>query len=183
VSFITLTDISTPALVLCILGAFLCLLSYALRLVSHVRTYRGSGDLLPFGVLVGITFAGYFGWGYWSSADPVKMDIPPEVAVPVGAVLAAAGVGLFLYSELKKRGVGERDELVTGGIYSRIRHPMYIGLILLHVGYPIIYRSFAACLSAIVWATFIAVWTGFEEKQLERRFGARYSEYKKQTWF
>ena len=42
--------------------------------------------------------------------------------------------------------------LVTTGIYSKIRHPIYIGLILLHVGYPFIFKSVAACLSTILWA-------------------------------
>jgi protein-S-isoprenylcysteine O-methyltransferase Ste14 len=42
---------------------------------------------------------------------------------------------------MKKHGVGEEEALVTAGIYSKIRHPMYIGLILLHIGYPVIFKS------------------------------------------
>jgi protein-S-isoprenylcysteine O-methyltransferase Ste14 len=92
-------------------------------------------------------------------------------------------LGLFLYSELKKRGVGDQDELVISGIYSKLRHPMYIGLIGLHIGFPFILRSFTAFVSTILWAGFIAAWTHFEEKNLERRYGRRYIDYKKQTWF
>ncbi|MEE8591881.1 MAG: methyltransferase [Spirochaetia bacterium] len=55
--------------------------------------------------------------------------------------MTAVGFGLFLYSEMKKHGVGEEEALVTAGIYSKIRHPMYIGLILLHIGYPVIFKS------------------------------------------
>jgi protein-S-isoprenylcysteine O-methyltransferase Ste14 len=130
-----------------------------------------------------VTFLGYFGWGYCSGADPVKMNIPSSLAIPVGAGLAVLGLGLFLYSELKKHGLGNRDQLVTSGIYAKIRHPMYIGLILLHIGYPFTARSFAACLSTILWAAMIAAWTRFEELDLERRFGKTYLEYKKGTWF
>ena len=111
------------------------------------------------------------------------MNISSSISIPIGVVLTAVGFGLFLYSEIKKHGVGEEEALVTTGIYSKIRHPMYFGLILLHVGYPFIFKSFAACLSTILWAGFIAIWKRFEEKNLERRFGQKYIDYKRQTWF
>jgi protein-S-isoprenylcysteine O-methyltransferase Ste14 len=145
--------------------------------------YRKGVDVLPFRVLLILTFFGYFGWGYWCGADPVKVNIPYSVSVPVGVVLAVIGFGLFLYSEMKKHGVGEEDALVTTGIYSKIRHPMYIGLVLLHFGFPFIFRSFVACLSTVLWAGLISIWKIFEEKNLEERFGQKYIDYKKQTWF
>jgi protein-S-isoprenylcysteine O-methyltransferase Ste14 len=111
------------------------------------------------------------------------MNIPSSVSLPLGVTLGVIGFGLFVYSEIKKHGVGEADKLVTTGIYSKIRHPMYIGLVLLHIGFPLIWKSFTACLSTILWASIIAVWTGFEERNLLRRFGQRYIEYKRQTWF
>lgn len=182
-TFLVIEDISSLDLILMIAGAVLCLLSYILRLATHVFSYtRGSG-VINFRLTLVVTFLGYFGWGYWSVADPFKMNIPYSVSIPVGATLAAAGLGLFLYSELKKHGVGDPDKLVTAGIYSKIRHPMYIGLVLLHIGFPFVAKSFIACLSTMLWAGIIAVWTHFEEKNLERRFGQRYIDYKKQTWF
>ena len=46
---------------------------------------------------------------------------------PVGSVLTVIGIGLFLYSEMKKHGVGDAKRLMRTGIYSKIRHPMYKG--------------------------------------------------------
>jgi protein-S-isoprenylcysteine O-methyltransferase Ste14 len=182
-TFLVIEDISSINLILLIAGAVLCLVSYILRLATHIFSYtRGSGGI-NFRLTLVLTFLGYLGWGYWSSVDPVKMNIPSSVSIPVGVTLAAAGMGLFLYSELKKHGVGDPDKLVTTGIYSKIRHPMYVGLVLLHIGYPFIAKSFIACLSTILWAGIIRVWTHFEEKNLERRFGQRYIDYKKRTWF
>jgi protein-S-isoprenylcysteine O-methyltransferase Ste14 len=126
---------------------------------------------------------GYFGWGYWSSADPVKMTIPRPVALAVGIPLAAAGLALFVLSESRHRGSEANEGLITTGLYARVRHPMYVGIVLLHYGYPLIYRSFTAFLSTHLWIAFIVVWTGFEEKRLERSFGERYLEYKRSTWF
>jgi protein-S-isoprenylcysteine O-methyltransferase Ste14 len=182
-TFLVIEDISSTNLILMIAGAALCLLSYILRLATHIFSYTRASTVINFRLLLILTFFGYFGWGYWSGADPVKMNIPFSVSIPVGVALAAAGLGLFLYSELKKQGVGDPDKLVTKGIYSKIRHPMYFGLILLHIGFPFIAKSFIACLSTILWAGIIAVWTHFEEKNLERRFGQRYIDYKKRTWF
>jgi protein-S-isoprenylcysteine O-methyltransferase Ste14 len=182
-SFLVVEDISSLNLILMIAGAVLCFLSYSLRLATHIFNYTRTKQVIGFRLILVLTFLGYFGWGYWSGADPVKMNIPYSVSIPVGGTLAAAGLGLFIYSELKKHGVGDPEKIVTTGIYSKIRHPMYIGLIALHIGFPFIARSFVACVSTILWAGFIVAWTHFEEKNLERRFGQRYIDYKKQTWF
>jgi protein-S-isoprenylcysteine O-methyltransferase Ste14 len=182
-TFLVIEPIGILSLILMISGAALCLVSYLLRLAAHILTYWRASSPIDVRLILAVTFLGYFGWGYWSGADPVKMNIPARVAVPAGASLAAAGMGLFLYSELKRHGVGDTDRLISTGIYSKIRHPMYIGLVLLHFGFPLVARSFTACLSTILWTGIIAAWTWFEEKNLERRFGERYRRYKRQTWF
>ena len=170
-------------LALGILGFSLCLLSYLLRLAAHISSFKGGRSAIGFRALLIVTFLGYFGWGYWSGADPVKMNIPTPISLPVGVILAAAGLGLFLYSEIVKHGVGDASQLYTRGIYARIRHPMYLGLILLHIGFPLIAKSFLALLSTVLWGGIIAAWTHFEEKNLERHFGQRYRDYKRRTWF
>ena len=181
--FLFIKDISSIDLIVMVAGAVLCLLSYIVRLSAHVSSYKGRKEVFSFRLTLILTFLGYFGWGYWSGADPVKMNVPFSLSIPVGGFLAAAGLGLFLYSELKKHGVGDPDKLVTTGIYSKIRHPMYVGLVALHIGLPFIFRSFITCLSSILWTAIICVWSHFEEKNLERRFGQKYLDYKKATWF
>jgi protein-S-isoprenylcysteine O-methyltransferase Ste14 len=182
-AFLVVEQIDTTTLILMVSGSALCLTSYSLRLAEHVLSYSRGRAVINFHLILVVTFFGYFGWGYWSAADPVKIDVPSSIAIPVGAALAAAGLGLFLYSELKKHGVGSGDQMVTNGIYARIRHPMYIGLILLHIGFPLTNRSFIALASTALWAAMIAVWTHFEELNLIRRFGRDYLEYRKRTWF
>lgn len=181
--FLHIEEISALNLSLMILGAAACLASYVLRLAAHATAFRKGSEALDFRMILVLNFLGYFGWGYWCGADPVKMQVPAAIAVPVGASLAAIGLGLFLYSELAKHGVGSTGKLVRTGIYARIRHPMYLGLVLLHLGFPFVFRSFIAWVSTILWAGFIAAWTRFEEKNLERRFGQDYLDYKRKTWF
>jgi protein-S-isoprenylcysteine O-methyltransferase Ste14 len=44
-------------------------------------------------------------------------------------------------------------------------------------------KGFSAFVSTFIWIVFILVWKQYEEKNLERKYGERYREYKKKTWF
>lgn len=182
-SFLHFVEATTLELVLMAVGIALCVAGYALRLAVHVQTYNRKPATVPMGVVIVVVFFGYFGWAFWCGADPVKMNIPSAISIPIGSVLTVLGIGLFLYSEITKHGVADSDELVTTGIYSKFRHPMYIGLLLMHLGFPLVFNSFAALVSTLVWLGFILSWRRLEEKELERRFGDRYIEYKSRTWF
>jgi protein-S-isoprenylcysteine O-methyltransferase Ste14 len=181
-SFITIQEVSSLDLALIVLGAVLCLASYCLRLVFHLVRYRGNREIVGIRLLIIVITLGYLGWGYWSAADPVKMSVPARLALGGGIPLTAAGLALFVLSETKHRGA-EEEALITTGIYAKLRHPMYVALVLLHLGYPLIYRSFAALSSTFLWIAFMAVWVRFEEKRLERRFGAAYRAYRESSWF
>jgi len=77
----------------------------------------------------------------------------------------------------------QAKELVTTGLYSRIRHPVYIFGGLGYVG------LFVAWGNWILTAVFVALQTlqfqrmRKEEKVLEEAFGEEYRRYKARTWF
>ena len=152
--FLYVTDISGLDLGLVVAGATLCLVAYALRLAYHVVRFTRGREIVSFRFSVIVITLGYLGWGYWSAADPVKMAVPRAVALGAGIPLTAAGLALFVLSEIRHRGAGRYEGLITNGIYSRVRHPMYVGLVLLHYGYPLIYRSFVAFLSTHLSTSF-----------------------------
>ena len=62
-TFLIVEDINTPTLILIVLGAALCLLSYILRLAAHVFTYTRGTAIVNFRLTLIVTFLGYFGWG------------------------------------------------------------------------------------------------------------------------
>jgi protein-S-isoprenylcysteine O-methyltransferase Ste14 len=73
-------------------------------------------------------------------------------------------------------------KLVTTGIYSRLRHPIYAGQILVCAGWIISFNSWLVFgISAVVIAIAISR-AIIEEKVLTKEFGKEYLAYKKRTW-
>lgn len=77
----------------------------------------------------------------------------------------------------------EAKGLMTGGFYSKIRHPMYFFLDMTLLG-AILIAGFWWLL--IVWLAIVilqVIQSAREEKVLHAAFGGKYEEYKKGTWF
>jgi protein-S-isoprenylcysteine O-methyltransferase Ste14 len=76
---------------------------------------------------------------------------------------------------------GASDGLITGGVYSRVRHPRYLGLLLGLLGWTLIanYRGLH-----VMFAVFLPALYGvilLEEKELRERFGDDYRAYCKRV--
>ena len=74
-------------------------------------------------------------------------------------------------------------QLITNGIYSRLRHPAYLGSLSLFVGIPLSLWSIPGLAIALLGgipAIFYRI--SIEEKMLAERFGEDYSQYCDNTW-
>jgi len=71
----------------------------------------------------------------------------------------------------------EKGNLITNGIYSRIRHPMYFGLISISTGNCFINSSFMKVILTLLLMIVISIKIKIEEQYLLLRF-ANYSIYK-----
>ncbi len=78
--------------------------------------------------------------------------------------------------------IEEHHQLITTGMYSHIRHPQYLGFLLLFFGYTISMGSILLPLT-ITLSLFLIFRSrmNLEEKLLTETFGAVYSNYKKRT--
>jgi len=98
------------------------------------------------------------------------------------ASLAALGVSLLVLglkaASLRVLSGSEKSVLVTRGIYSYIRHPFCLSCVLLAFSAATGFRSVLGLTIAILALVIIYVRASFEEKDLERRFGRAYCEYK-----
>lgn len=73
----------------------------------------------------------------------------------------------------------ETNKLVTSGIYSCMRHPMFFGLIMLPLAFGFLLGSITfIAIIAPIEMIFIAVMVlFFEEMECRKKFGKAYSEY------
>ena len=68
-------------------------------------------------------------------------------------------------------------ELITEGIYARMRHPRYVQLLIALIGYALIANYLATYLAVALWIPGIYIIVQLEEKELRAHFGESYDEY------
>jgi protein-S-isoprenylcysteine O-methyltransferase Ste14 len=87
-------------------------------------------------------------------------------------------ISLSSFLGLKKE---ENRELITHGIYAKIRHPLYTGTILITLGMFLFVPTDLILISvACIWV-YLPIGIYFEEQKLIRQFGEDYLKYKKET--
>lgn len=98
--------------------------------------------------------------------------------------LLVAGSALFLAAFIFWLiNLGRGGGLITGGVYGVVRHPQYLGIILLTLGVTI--RALRPA-SLIAWVTLLTgylILASLEEKHLLEVYGEKYVEYSKRTAF
>jgi protein-S-isoprenylcysteine O-methyltransferase Ste14 len=112
-----------------------------------------------------------------------RLRIARTIAHAVGYPLFGLGLALSLLSFLAlKRGVSGRvepvTELVTGGIYARLRHPMYIGFAMIMLALDVLLASVSGILVTLFAFLPSMVWRAqLEEQALAQRFGQAWKKY------
>ena len=74
-------------------------------------------------------------------------------------------------------------ELVTVGLYSKLRHPVYYFSILAVAGIAIFTWSIYMLVPVILLVVIEVIRIKQEERVLEKTFGKKYISYKQTTWF
>jgi protein-S-isoprenylcysteine O-methyltransferase Ste14 len=94
------------------------------------------------------------------------------------AILGGVTLGENLTSSHHPKG------LVTNGIYSKIRHPMDYGGILISIGFALFFMSLYGLILAIFLVTPLHIYVvAVEDRLMEKEFGKKYRDYKKNTLF
>jgi len=91
---------------------------------------------------------------------------------------ALASIGGVIQIAPEPRSDGQ---LVTRGVYSRIRHPIYTAIVILVVGLFLRKPTVVVAMAVIVVVVFLMVKARFEEQLLVRRY-PEYAAYQRRTW-
>ena len=122
----------------------------------------------------------------FSGSSEASLALPLAMS---GCLLAVAGATIVLRSRAELGAawsfVPKADQstgLVTTGPYRLVRHPIYLGLIMLALGQALAFSSWLAGLIVLVGIVPTFAWrAGAEERLLSRAFGERYVLYRRQT--
>lgn len=77
------------------------------------------------------------------------------------------------------RGIGRQahDRLIRDGIYGRVRHPLYLGSLLILWGEPHLLSTRNGLVVAILSTVYFLVGSMLEERRMVRQFGEAYRSY------
>jgi protein-S-isoprenylcysteine O-methyltransferase Ste14 len=165
-----------------IIAFIACFIGYLFHTITHYAESKNKKLRIPHSVFEMLITIGWIGWGFMLYLDPWNIDLPLYILI-IAVIAAFIGglIGLLGFKE--KKGFGEEDKLITKGIYSKFRHPMYVSLILMHLALPLIFGALLTFLSSILWVPQILLWKHWEDKELAKRFGKEYLAYKRKTIF
>ena len=102
------------------------------------------------------------------------------VSVPIGVLSFILGVYFVRKSEAVVFSNTE-GRVIDTGVYGRVRHPMYLGELLILLGFSIATLSI---LSFVVWIAFLIFldrMATYEEKDLTRILGQQYFDYQRRV--
>ena len=112
-----------------------------------------------------------------------------EIVRWLGVVLFAAGGALRLWPVfvLGRRFIGlvaiqPGHTLATSGVYSVIRHPSYLGLLVNSLGWALAFRSGVGVLLTGLLIPPLLARIRAEEKLLQTQFSTAYDTYRGRTW-
>ncbi|MEO6903889.1 MAG: isoprenylcysteine carboxylmethyltransferase family protein [Bacteroidia bacterium] len=122
----------------------------------------------------------YFGIGEFSNL----------VIATVALIFMFLGLGIRIYSMLTLKKSYTRtllttakQELIRTGLYKTIRHPGYLGTILIWMFFGLAIENY---IITIIGVLLIIVAYSYrinnEEKMLQKQFGQEYQDYQKVTW-
>ena len=104
------------------------------------------------------------------------------VLYTIGGVLRIAPVFVLGRRFSGLVAIQPEHQLVTGGLYGIIRHPSYLGLFVLSLGWALAFRSGVGVVLAVLSLVVVLARIEAEERLLSETFGAEYDAYRTRTW-
>ena len=150
------------------------------------RSVAATGTAVFF-ALAPATVAGLVPWWLtgWRLGQPLAEWAPLRI---VGALLVVAGTSALVHAFVRfvVEGLGTpapvapTERLVVGGLYRHVRNPMYLAVVAAIVGQALLlWQAVLVPYAAVVSVAFVVFVLGYEQPNLERRFGSQYDAYRR----
>jgi len=160
------------------------------RRSRNVRVATSHKTRLETGLLV-LAWVGFFVPLVWVASPAFSFAEYPLGTGPfIGGVMCLV-IGLWLFyrshTDLGTNWsitleVREQHRLITRGVYRRIRHPMYLALVVYSVGQALVIPNWVAGpANLIVFAILLALRVRAEERMMGEAFGDEYAVYSART--
>jgi protein-S-isoprenylcysteine O-methyltransferase Ste14 len=167
-----------------IILVIICILTHIIRsayeILKHKKILRPTG--LSFIIIFLNMALLWISWFALCSLDEYKIILPGIIRY-IGLLIVLIGLSIFLTALFTIKTLENYvGDLITEGIYSKIRHPMYLGFILWSIGMPVWFGAYFSFILSILFIGNILFWRHLEEIDLSKRFSG-YGSYKLKTFF
>lgn len=138
-----------------------------------------------------LSFLGLILLGYFTLQVTDYFILPMLLLKLTGAVLLIISLILFyiafnafdmreflgIISKQNKK----ESNLITGGIYQYVRHPLYTATIIICIALLCLHPTFGVLIFCLAAFVYLEIGTRLEEKKLIDEFGTDYTEYRKKV--
>jgi protein-S-isoprenylcysteine O-methyltransferase Ste14 len=151
--------------------------------VGYARLFNGTSILA---LALAFFSMNFWDWLYFATEPEVIQPVlllSGVVLIALGLVVSAKASQAISVSTVADMRTDRRPELVTDGIYSRIRHPLYLATILLLLGMAAVYPFTNVLVFVLSLGGYVLVGAWLEERKLVVQYGREYLEYRKKAGF
>lgn len=118
---------------------------------------------------------------YFAAGFPITLSTYAGMLLLVPSLFLFALARIQLGSAFQASAAA--NQLITSGIYKKIRHPVYLFGLLFMLGLIILFQKYVLIIILVAMALMQLRRIKTEEQVLESTFGEQYRDYKKRTWF
>jgi protein-S-isoprenylcysteine O-methyltransferase Ste14 len=128
----------------------------------------------------------YWDWFYFITEPSLIQPLlfaSGVTLIIIGLVVTMMASRVISVSTVADMRTDRQAALVTDGIYSRTRHPLYLATILLLLGLAALYPFNRVIVFSISLSVYVLIGAFLEERKLVAHYGQAYLEYRKQAGF
>ena len=161
--------------------ALVCVVSYIVRTIPKILKDGKTFYLGHLALMTVVEAVMWISWVILSLVPQAMMPLPLSFAILFGLFLSLIGIIMFFEAKKELKGFREPGKLVTTGLYGRVRHPMYLGWMLVLLGFPLVFRAVLAFIVSIFLSAILVLWAYVEERELELKYGDELRAYRRKV--